>query len=93
MSNVGGLADIAWNGSTLPIIADTGWTANSTAGDKTVIVAAFTNGVNGTMVTALNLAYTDFGTAVAAIGTQLEVVTKKLAALETSLVAGKLPNA
>ncbi len=74
-------------------VADTGWTANSTAGDKTVAVAAYTNGITGAMVTALNLTSSGLGTALSALGDQLAAVTKKLAAHETALVAGKLPNA
>lgn len=77
----------------LGIIADTGWTANGTAGDKTVAVQAYTNGITGTMVTALNVTSGGLGTALSALADQMVAVTKKLAAHETALVAGKIPNA
>lgn len=41
---------------------DSGWTANSTVGDKTAALAAYSNGLNGTMVAALNVASTGTGT-------------------------------
>lgn len=72
---------------------DSGYTANSTAGDKTTILAAYTNGVNGTMVSALNVVSTGTGTALSAGLDVVALLVKKVAALETSLAAGKLPNA
>lgn len=74
-------------------VADTGWTANGTAGDKTVAVQTYTNGITGTMVTALNVTSGGLGTALSALADQVAALTKKVAALETALVASKLPNA
>lgn len=85
------LAGIAASATANP--ADTGWTANSTAGDKTVAVAAYTNGISGTMVTALNVTSGGLGTALSALADQLAAVTKKLAAIETANAAGKFANA
>lgn len=76
-----------------PIIADTGWTANSTAGDKTAILAAYANGIDGTITSLLNTAAAGSGTALAAMGAVVALLVKKTAALETALVAGKRPNA
>lgn len=73
--------------------ADTGWTGNSTAGDKTAVLAAYTNGLNGTMVTALNLVSSGTGTALSTALDAVAILVKKVAALETVLVAGRLPNA
>lgn len=73
--------------------ADTGWTANNTAGDKTAALSSYSNGLNGTMVTALNVVSGGTGTALSAAMDVLVIVVKKLAALETALVAAKLPNA
>lgn len=72
---------------------DTGWTANNTDGDKTAALSSYTNGLNATIITALNLAAANSGTALGAALDVLVIVVKKLAALETALVAGKLPNA
>lgn len=72
---------------------DTGWTANSTAGDKTAVLAAYTNGINGTMVTALNVVSAGTGDALSAALDTIALLVKKTAALETALVASKLPNA
>lgn len=72
---------------------DSGWTANSTAGDKTAIIAAFTASISGTMITALNTLSAGLGTALAADEATVALLVKKVAALETVLVAGKLPNA
>lgn len=73
--------------------ADSGWTANNTAGDKTAALSSYSNGINGTMVTALNLVSSGTGTALSAGMDVLVIVVKKLAAIETALVAAKLPNA
>lgn len=73
--------------------ADTGWTANAGAGDKTVSLTNYANGVNGTMVTALNLVSTGTGTAISALADAVVLLNKKVQALETALVAAKLPNA
>lgn len=72
---------------------DTGWTANNTAGDKTAALSSYTNGLNSTIITALNLAAANSGTVLGAALDVLVIVVKKLAALETVLVASKLPNA
>lgn len=73
--------------------ADTGWTANNTAGDKTAALSSYSNGLNGTMVTALNVVSGGTGTALSAAMDVLVIVVKKLAAIETVLVSSKLPNA
>lgn len=72
---------------------DTGWSANSTAGDKTAVLTAFTNTISGPMVTALNLTSAGLGTAISGMADMLVLVVKKLAAHETALVAFKLPSA
>lgn len=71
---------------------DTGWTANSTVGDKTASLASYSNGLNGTMVTALNVVSGGTGTAISAAFDVLVNVVKQLAATRTALVAAKLPN-
>lgn len=73
--------------------ADTGWTANNTAGDKAVALSSYTNGLSGTMVTALNVVSANTGTALSAAMDIIVLLVKKVAALETALVAAKLPNA
>lgn len=72
---------------------DTGWTANSTTGDKTAVLTGFTNNLSGTMVTALNLSSTGMGTTLSGLFDTVVLVVKKLAAIETALVAFQLPNA
>lgn len=72
---------------------DTGWSANSTAGDKTAVLTAFTNNISGAMVTALDLTSPGLGTALSGMADMLVLVVKKLAAHETALVAAKLPSA
>lgn len=72
---------------------DTGWTAATATPDKTVVLADYSNGVNGTMVTALNLVSAGTGTAIAAGFDQVVVLTKQVAALRAILLAAKLPNA
>lgn len=73
--------------------ADSGWIANNTAGDKTAVLSSYSNGLNGTMIAALNVVSTGTGTALSAAMDVLVIVVKKLAALETVLVAAKLPSA
>lgn len=77
----------------LILTADSGWTANSTAGDKTASLSSYSNGLNSTIIAALNLAAANSGTALGAALDVLVVVVKKLAALETAFVASKIPNA
>lgn len=72
---------------------DTGYTANSTAGDKTAQLVAYTNSLNGTMVSALNVVSTGAGTALSSGLDSIALLVKKVAALETTLASGKLPNA
>lgn len=72
--------------------SDTGWVANSTVGDKTAVVPAYTAGLNGTMITALNTISAGTGTALQNDETQIGFLTKKLAALETVLKNKQLPN-
>lgn len=71
---------------------DSGWTANSTVGDKAAALASYSNGVNGTMVAALNVVSGGTGTAISAGFDVLVNVVKQLAAIRTALVAAKLPN-
>lgn len=73
---------------------DTGWTANASAGSKTVAVQNFAaSGFNGTMVTALNTVSAGSGTFFAAQAQQVQDLTNKLQAIEAALVALLLPNA
>lgn len=72
---------------------DSGWTANDGAGDKTIALTDYANGLNGTMVTALNLTSSGTGTALSAGFDALVNLNKKVQALETALAAAKLPNA
>lgn len=74
------------------MVRDTGWTVSSTTGDKTAVLAAYTNGVNGTMVSALNVVSSGTGTALSAALDQIVILTKELGALRTALAAGKLPD-
>lgn len=76
-----------------PMSPDTGWTGNSGAGDKTVALTNYANGLNGTMVTALNVVSGGTGTALSAGFDALVLLNKKVQALETALAAAKLPNA
>lgn len=71
---------------------DTGWTANGTAGDKTAALSAYSNGINGTIVTALNLAAANSGTVISALADVVVILVKQVAALRTILISGKLPN-
>lgn len=74
--------------------ADTGWTGNAGAGDKTASVPNWVSGgITGTMVTALNVTSAGLGTLMASMDSQMQAMTKKIQALETALAAGKLPNA
>lgn len=75
------------------ISVDTGWTANNTTGDKTAALSSYSNGLNGTMVTALNVVSGGTGTALSAAMDIIVLLVKKVAATETALVALKLPNA
>lgn len=75
------------------VSVDTGWTSNNTAGDKTAQLSSYSNGLNGTMVTALNVVSSGTGTALSAAMDVIVVLVKKLAALESALAANKLPNA
>lgn len=96
----GSLKTVATSGSyadltskpTIPS-ADTGWTANSGVGDKTIALANYSNGLNGTMVSALNVVSSGTGTTLSAALDMIVNLTKKVQALETALVANKLPNA
>lgn len=75
------------------ITKDTGWTANNTAGNKTAVLSSYTNGLNGTMVTALNVVSGGTGTVLSAAMDIIVILVKKVAALETVLASSKLPNA
>lgn len=75
------------------VATDTGWTANSTVGDKTAALTGYTNGLDGTMVAALNLVSANTGTALSTALDVIILLVKKVAALQTCLVANKVPNA
>lgn len=81
----------SFRSTTVPV--DTGYTANSATSDKTVVLANYANGVNGTMVSALNVVSAGTGTAVSAGLDVVVLLVKKVAALEATLAAGKFPNA
>lgn len=89
----GSLGSAAFLAQTAVVPVDTGWTANSTAGDKTAVLAAYTNGLDATMITALNVVSAGIGTALSAALDTIALLVKKTAALETALVANKRPNA
>lgn len=73
---------------------DTGWTANAGAGSKTTSIANYSSGgITGTMVTALNTVSAGIGTQLQTMDVQVAALTAKIAALETALATGKLPNA
>lgn len=71
---------------------DSGWTANSTVGDKTASLSSYSNGINSTIITALNLAAANSGTAIGALGDIVVTLVKQVAAIRIALVAAKLPN-
>lgn len=76
------------------VAADTGWTANASAGDKTQSVANYSgSGLDGTMVAALNLVSSGTGDALVQDEARVQELIKKVQALETSLAAGLRPNA
>jgi hypothetical protein len=74
-------------------VFDAGYVANTSSGDKTVIVTDYTNTLNGTMVTALNTVSAGTGTALSLALDTIVLLRKKIQALETSLAAGKFPDA
>lgn len=69
--------------SNIPV-ADTGWTANADGGDKTAVIPS--NATLAAMTAALNVVLAGFGDAFVA-------TADKVKAIETVLVAIKLPNA
>lgn len=73
------------NGSAITglIALDSGWTANSDAGDKTKVIGSSAS--LATIATALNLV-------TSGAGTQLQNIAEKVKALETALAARLLPN-
>lgn len=71
---------------------DSGWGTNGTSGDKTIALASYSNGLNSTMISALNVVSGGTGTALSAGFDMLVNVVKQLAAIKTVLVASKLPN-
>jgi len=73
--------------------ADTGWTANSSAGDKTAVVTDYVSTLDGTMVTALNVVSAGTGTALSSALDVVVLLRKKVQALEAALALNKLPNA
>lgn len=77
----GAYADLT--GKPMAVTADTGWTANADAGDKTVVIGS--TATLDTIATALNIV-------TAGAGTQLENIAQKVKALEATLVTFKVPN-
>jgi len=80
------MATLGATGSTVTlnlITADTGWTGNSDAGDKTKVIANAASII--TIAAALDLAVTG-------AGTLLLNTAEKCKALETALAALKVPN-
>lgn len=76
------------------IAIDSGWTANASAGDKTVVVSDYSgSGIDGTMEGALNLVSAGLGTALVQDEARIRELIKKLQAHETALAARLLPNA
>lgn len=65
---------------------------NNTVGDKTAALSSYSNGLNSTIITAMNLAAANSGTTISAALDVLVVVVKQLAAIRTALVAAKIPN-
>lgn len=76
--------DKSWQTMGTQVVADTGWTANADGGDKTKVIPS--SATLATLQTAMNLAVSGSGDALVAIAA-------KCKALETALVAAKLPNA
>lgn len=74
-------------------VTDTGYTANTSSGDKSAVITNYTNTLDGTMVAALNVVSGGTGTALSAALDALVLVRKKVQALEATLAAGKFPNA
>lgn len=75
------------------VSADTGWAANTATSDKTVVLTTYVNNLAGGAVTAINLVSAGAGDALSAALDTIVLLVKKVAALETALVASKLPNA
>lgn len=76
----------------IPMQLDSGWTASAGAGSKTTVVPNYTNGLNGTMVSALNVVSAGTGTALSSALDSVAALTSKVQALETALAPSKLPN-
>jgi hypothetical protein len=76
---------------TIPV--DSGYSANTATADKTAVLTTYANGVNGTMVSALNVVSAGTGTALSAGLDVVALLVKKVAALDATLAAGKFPNA
>lgn len=75
------------------VVADTGWTANQSGGDKTISVQNYDSTTLDGMTAGLNLVLAGFGTAIAQLADQVEDLTKKFQASETALAAALRPNA
>lgn len=67
--------------------ADTGWVANSTVGDKTQVVSAYDSIPMFSGADTINISD------LIAMGQQLQAVTRKLCAMQTTLAANLRPNA
>jgi hypothetical protein len=82
------------SGLGVQMAADTGWTANTGAGTKTTALPNYAGGlITSTMQTALNTVSAALGTNLNTMDSQVKALTDKVAAMETALAAGKLPNA
>lgn len=77
--------------TTLPV--DTGYTAIAATGSKSAALTTYANGLNGTMVSALNVVSAGTGTALSTALDTIVILVQRLSALEATLAAGKLPNA
>ena len=74
--------------------ADTGWVANASAGDKTVVVPAYTPvAFGGTDGGSFGSTFNETATALSVLSGTMELLVKKVQALETALAANLRPNA
>lgn len=68
------------------VFLGSGWTANASVGDKTQAIANYSgSGLNGTMVSALNVVSAGTGTALAQDEARVQELVKKVQAIEAGL--------
>lgn len=75
---------------------DTGWSATTAIGSKTITLATWTaGGITSTIITGANalVGVSGLGTVLGNMDTQIAAITARLSQLETTLAAAKLPNA